>query len=187
MTPGALLGLNGDDNLFVEADGGWSGGYVPAMFRHFPFLLQNDKQGTPQLVIDEHCPLLSDSEGEALFGTDEQSDLASPVGRALNAIAQLQTQSGPTRAVIAKIKETGVLQPITLAVDASEAKRSLAGLHAIHAPSLDALPDETLLDLRRAGALMPIYAHLVSLSHVATLKARSRFRMAMAASRQSAN
>ncbi len=183
FTPAAMLGLSGDDNLFVEADGGWSGGYVPGVFRSYPFFVQKDEAGAPILVVDDQCDLLSDSEGEPLFGTDEASDLASPVGRALHIITQMDLETVPTRALIAKIAETGIIQPINLAVDRSEAEKVVTGLHAINEASLNALPDETLVDLRRAGALLPIYAHLVSMGQVQQLKGRGRFRLALAAAR----
>jgi hypothetical protein len=184
LIPVALMGLSDSDNLFVEADGVWSGGYVPAAFRRYPFTVRPNEQGAPVLFIDDQCGLLSDSEGEPLFGTDEQSDLASPVGQALVTITQMDTQTAPTRALVAKIAETGIIQPITVAVDPSEAEKSLSGLHAINEAGLNALSDETFAELRRAGALLAIYAHLVSLGQVATVKSRSRFRLALAAARK---
>jgi hypothetical protein len=184
LAPVALLALGEGDNLFVEADGGWSGGYVPGSLRRYPFAVQVNAQGAPTLLIDDQCGLLSDSEGEPLFGTDEASDMTSAVGKALQTITQLDVQTGPTRSLVAKIAETGIIRPVSLANEQDEIARPFAGLRAVSESALNALPEEALLELRRAGALLPIYAHLVSLGQVAPLKARNRFRQAMAQARK---
>src|ERR1700761_6114129 len=38
-TPIALMSLTNDQNMFVEPDGRWSGYYLPAAFRRFPFTI----------------------------------------------------------------------------------------------------------------------------------------------------
>jgi hypothetical protein len=186
FSPIALLSLADGRNLFVEADGGWSGGYVPAFLRRYPFGVQPNAEGIPGLVIDEDCGLLSDTEGEPLFGHDEQSDQASPVGQALQLISQLDLQVPPTRAVIAKIAETGIIQPITLGKP-DGAEQQIGGLFAINETSLNALSDQTLVALRKDGALSVIYSHLVSLGHVPTLNGRAALRRAMAEARKRQN
>jgi hypothetical protein len=184
LSPFTLFGLEPTENLYVEADGGWSGSFIPAALRRYPFVVQATAEGQPQLFIDDATGHLSDSEGEPLFGTDERSDLASPVGRALQSITLLDVQRGPTRALIARIAETGIIQPITIAADEGEATLPIGGLHAINEASLNALPDATLIELRSANALPLIYAQMISMGHVQTLKARRKFRQAMAAARQ---
>ncbi|HIJ37822.1 MAG TPA: SapC family protein [Rhodospirillaceae bacterium] len=180
LVPVALMSLNGVDNLFVESNGAWSGVYLPAVLNRFPFVAQNNADGTPGLFIDDSCGLLSDDQGVPLFGSDEASDQASPVGRALQNVLSLDSQTRPTRDLVAKIAATGILQSVSLSPNASPEDKPVAGLQAVNQALFDALPDATILDLRRSGALPLIYAHLISLGQLAPMKARHDIRQAAA-------
>lgn len=159
------------DNLFVDEAGRWAGGYLPAVFRMHPFVMQQDDKGQPLMFIEEASGLLSDSEGEPLFGTDPQSDEAAPVGRALKLFTQIVVQGQATRAIMDKIAATGILQPLMNAPQPA-GQPTPSGMHLIDEAKFNALSDETIIELRKAGALAPIYAHLFSLAQIPRLRAR---------------
>ena len=54
--PVALMSLISGQNIFVEADGAWSGYYLPAAFRRYPFTVvpqEVDGKPTPVLMVEE--------------------------------------------------------------------------------------------------------------------------------------
>src|SRR6185295_13483132 len=74
VLPLAMLGFRDMENLFVDADGQWTGEYVPAYIRRYPFVLA--KAGTgPQLTvcIDESYPGFGADEGQPLFDAKGES------------------------------------------------------------------------------------------------------------------
>ena len=75
----AVLSLTPGKNMFVGPDGRWLGGYVPALYRAYPFRVQS-REGADEAVlcVDEDSELVVDGErgGEAFF------DLMAPVAGA---------------------------------------------------------------------------------------------------------
>lgn len=187
LVPVALMGLGATDNLFVEADGGWSGGYVPAIMRRYPFSVQTSAEGQAELLYDDASGMLSDDEGEPLFGADEEGDKSAAVARVLQLVSLLETQFPPTLATTAEIAATGIIKPISIMVEQDGEEKPLTGLHAINEAAFNALSDESWLALRRSNAITLIYSHLVSIGQVASLKARNKFRQAMAQARRQAH
>ncbi len=179
FSPVALFSLGGNDNLFVGADGRWTAAYVPALLRAYPFVVQGDGKGGLSLMIEDASGLLSDTEGEALFGTDEKSDDAAPVGRALKFAGETAVQGNATRMLIDKIAAAGIIQSLD-AAPSPGAQPVATGLFMVDEARLNALSDQALLDLRQAGALGPIYTHLVSLGQMPQLRARHEARQAAA-------
>jgi hypothetical protein len=69
----ALLGLDKDENLFMD-EGGWNGRYVPAVLQRGPFLIgfrKTDVDGEvvrePVIHVDLDHPRISHTEGEPVF------------------------------------------------------------------------------------------------------------------------
>ena len=78
----AVLSLSPGGNLFVDPKGRWLGGYVPSIFRGYPFKLAKVReQDKLVLCVDEASGLISDTSGEPFF--DENNDLAQPVREVL--------------------------------------------------------------------------------------------------------
>ena len=70
--PVAMLGLRSRENLFVDEEGRWSGTYVPAFVRRYPFVFSTaaDRQ-TLTLCIDEaHKGVNREGKGRRLFDDD---------------------------------------------------------------------------------------------------------------------
>ena len=64
----ALLGIPGQQNLFVDAAGRWLDGYQPAALRAYPFSLTRHSEEQLVLCLDEASGLLVDPPaGEPLF------------------------------------------------------------------------------------------------------------------------
>ena len=67
VSPVAVLGLQRGDNLFVDAQGKWTGNYVPAFLRRLPFIVADIGEGRLGVCVDENSTQLSETEGEAMF------------------------------------------------------------------------------------------------------------------------
>src|SRR6516164_2928685 len=65
----AVLGLEGNENLFVGADGKWRhGDYIPAYVRRYPFIfLEQPGRSELTLCVDEASGLLTQSGEYPLF------------------------------------------------------------------------------------------------------------------------
>jgi hypothetical protein len=69
LRPLAVLGLSRDENLFLDADGQWQSGYVPALLQRGPFSIAapESAEGEPMIRVDLDHPRVSRSEGTPVF------------------------------------------------------------------------------------------------------------------------
>jgi hypothetical protein len=177
--PIALLSLIDGQNMFVEPDGRWSGLYMPAAFRRYPFTIgpgEVNGQAGPALLIDEDS--LSDSEGEAIFAADGQEEAATPLGRVLRLIAETDRSHAQTRALIAELKEVDVIRQADLSVNLDGQKHNIAGLYGVDEERLRGLSDEVFLKLRHSGALTLAHIQMQSVGQVQRLVQRHNAREA---------
>ncbi len=165
----ALMGLAAGENLFVDSSGVWTTSYVPAALRAYPFLLgANPSDGQPTVMIDEDAGLLSEAEGEPLFGTGAEG-ADGPLGRALRLLTQMSLEVNRTGTLITQLEQYGLLRPA--AQGGAE-----GGLLTVDEAALNALGDEQFLALRRSGALAVAYGQMFSQAQLAQLQARANQR-----------
>jgi hypothetical protein len=169
---GAVLGLDGGENLFTTADGQWLGLYVPAMLRGYPFRLLIPQGEGPErrvLCIDEDSGLLRDGDGDAaLF--DEQGDPDPSVKEVTRFLEQWERGRLLVERATATLAEAGVLTPWEIPFPSGEAgKPAVAGLNRIDEAALNALDETRFMGLRRVGALAVAYAQLISMESLSLL------------------
>ena len=72
VMPCTILGASAAKNVFVQMDGSWSGKYVPAFVRRYPFVFAQDSTGKNLILhIDESFEGCNqDGRGERLFDSD---------------------------------------------------------------------------------------------------------------------
>jgi hypothetical protein len=111
----ALVGFKAGENLFVDADGKWTGAYVPAMLRRYPFILaRTEEEGRFTVCVDEASGLIDDEAGQSLF-TDEGAPTEA-LERVKRYLVDLQQLEGTTKAFCAKLKENNLLAPLNLRI-----------------------------------------------------------------------
>src|SRR6185503_19872183 len=73
VRPAVILGLRGEENLYVTEHGGSQAKYIPAFLRRYPFVFSSPDEGKMfTLCIDEALPGFNKKgRGERLF-TDER-------------------------------------------------------------------------------------------------------------------
>lgn len=167
FAPVAIQGLAPGKNLFVALDGRWVGGYIPVVYRCYPFLLANTKDGQQVLCINEDSGLLSDIQGESFFGEDGQPSKAiTEVLDILNKVASNQKVTGHVCAVLQK---HNLIQPWPIKLKGTEGEKTIEGLYRIDEVAMNRLAAEAFMELRDAGALTLAYCQLLSMQHLPLL------------------
>jgi hypothetical protein len=167
----ALLGLDADENLFLD-DSGWQARYVPAIQRRGPFSIgvqERDDDGElrrePLIHIDLDDPRVGQTEGLPLFlphgGNAPYLEHISEVLRTI--YVGIET-AGTTYAAFEAL---GLLQPIKLEIMLSEVERYVISDYLAMDPErLAALDGAELERLNRGGHLRAAFLAASSLANV---------------------
>ena len=174
----AVQSLSPGKNYFIASDGRWVGGYVPAVYRGYPFVLGTDAEGKQLLCIDEDSGLLIDGAapdaapagiplGEAFFTDDHQPTPV--VSEVSGFLTQTATHRQGTQLVCSVLQKHALIKPWLIKVRAETGEQNVEGLFCIDEDALNQLPTEAFLELRAAGALPVAYCQLLSMQHLPLL------------------
>jgi hypothetical protein len=173
VMPAVILGMRGDENLYLTEQGGWHAKYVPAFMRRYPFVFSSPDEGkTFTLCIDEGFPGFNrEGRGERLFTDDRKP--TPYVENVLKFLQQYQVEFRRTQAFSKKLKELNLLEPMRaqIALDSGE-RMSLTGFSAVDRARLKTLSANVLADLAKSDELELVYAHLSSMRNFAGMKER---------------
>ncbi len=164
ILPAAVLGVRGEQNLYLSEDAQWRARYVPAFIRRYPFVFaSSEDQQTLTLCIDETCPGFNrDGRGERLFGDDGKP--SAYVEQVMRFLQEYQAQFERTRAFCRQLKELNLLEPMQATVTTpAGTKQSLGGFLGVKRERLRDLGGEALSKLARTDELELVYLHLHSL------------------------
>jgi len=162
--PVALLNLvpqNG--NLFVNQKGIWIGRYMPLFFSAYPFTLRFTEDKKIVLLVDEDF-IVNDS-GTPFF--KENGELSDEVNKIIKFLLERERDYQLSSQICNKIAEMDILEPWELKIN--NQKTSIKDLYRINLNKYTELEDEKVLELRRSGAFILIYAHLFSLTNIDSL------------------
>lgn len=170
----AVQSLSPGKNLLVAHDGRWVGGYIPAVYRSYPFVLGTDAEGQQLLCIDEDSGLLIDNAapagagmGEAFFTEDNQPTPA--VGEVFRFLIQAASHRQATQLVCATLQKHALIKPWPIKVQTEEGEQNIQGLFCIDEEALNQLPADAFLELRSVGALPIAHCQLLSMQHLPLL------------------
>ena len=173
VMPAVVLGVKGDQNLYLAPDGHWTAKYLPAFLRRYPFVFASSPDNmTLTLCVDESCSGLNTAgRGERLFEAN-----GSPTPFVANVLAFLKEYQGQflrTQAFGRRLRELGLLEPMQAQVtDANGSKLSLSGFLVVNRSKLRALAADQFEALVKTDGLELIYLHLHSLRNFNDLKDR---------------
>lgn len=170
--PVAVLGLRGEENLYVSEAGDWCGRYIPAFVRRYPFVFSSRADDSRfVLCVDEAFPGFNrEGRGQPLFADDLQP---SPyVSRVLRFLQEYRAQFMRTRAFCRRLGELDLLEPMQARVLAGDTYLSLGGFSIVSRDRLKALPVDKLGELAVTDELELIYLHLQSLRNFEALRNR---------------
>lgn len=173
VMPLAVVGIETDRSLFVEADGRWGAAYVPAFLRRYPFVFSSTAPDTYALCLDEAFKGVDPGgrRGERLF--DDAGGRAPLLERALSFTMAVQQEHQRSQAFGRRLKELGLLEPGTARMNAADGTpRTMSGFQCVSRARLKELPGEALKALMADDMLEPIYLHLASLANFDALMRR---------------
>ncbi|WP_077033129.1 SapC family protein [Pelomonas sp. KK5] len=165
VAPLAVLGLKQGSNLFIKGDK-WTGNYVPAYLRRYPFAMARIDGGDQVAVCyDEKWTGFNETEGHSLFAADGQ-----PSEFLLNAktfLENFETESERTRLICEQIVEAGLLQDMRFEATLPDGEKLLVeGFLAVDEKKLSELPEAKIVELFRNGILSLIEMHRVSMGNM---------------------
>ncbi len=168
VQPVAMLGLRSRENLFVDENDGWSGSYIPAFVRRYPFVLAQLPGQSLGVCMDEAYAGFSETEGEPLF--DAQGGDTPFLKHALEFLRQYQLEYQRTEVMCNRLDQLGLFKEMNAKADLADGRSfSIHGLLVIDEARLMALPDADVLVLFRAGELNMVSLHLASLGNMKPL------------------
>ena len=170
--PMALLGLREGENVYVDTDGSWLASYVPAVIRAYPFALARAAgEGESErfaVCIDAASDLVSLTEGARLF--DAQGAPTEALEQARQWLQQIREMQLRTDVFCRALAARNLFTPFAVRARRGDETLEVNGCYVINEERLDGLPDAKLSELRSAGWLSSIYAHLVSLQQFERLE-----------------
>lgn len=167
-----IQGLLPGQNLYLTSSGKWLGGYIPAVYRGYPFRMIA-VQGTEKLALcidedSENFKAAVDENSEALFKAN--GELSGLSVKMKEFLLSQQIQRSKTEALAALLDEYGVIQPWHIRIDGlSETVMQHGSLFHINEQILKSLDAEKLKVLNLKGALSIAYAQMLSESRIQDL------------------
>ncbi len=169
----AVLGMAGNENLFLK-NGRWDeGAYLPAYVRRYPFCmalvtLDSVEQAERLICVEKSC--LAD-DGERMF--DEAGgplERWRPIDKLLN---EYQADLERSQEMCAILADYALLEPFTLQAVLNEGgAMNLGGMYRVEEKKLEFLNAAQHRNLIKKGIMGRIYAHLLSLDNFARLLKR---------------
>lgn len=176
----ALLGLDRDENLFLD-ETGWNARYIPAVQRRGPFsiALQRDERGgepRPMIHVDLDHPRIS-AEGEPLFlSAGGNSPYLQSVSQTLGQIHDGLEIAGP---MFAAFEQYGLIEPIDIEIKLDDSTSyAVPDVYTIAPDRLNALTGEALERLHQSGLLRAAQWIVSSMGNIEDLIARKNRRRA---------
>lgn len=172
VLPVAVTGVRPDENLFVDAGGGWDARYIPGFVRRYPFVFTTPDNGdTLTLCIDEAYPGINqEGRGPRLF--DDQRKPSEFTRQVMEFLREYEVEFGRTQAFCRKLEELKLLEPMQVEVGTGAETASLGGFLGIDREKLRALPAERLAELARDDSLEMMYVHLQSMRNFGRMRSR---------------
>ena len=169
--PVVLLGLQTNQNLYVNDKGEWNASYIPAYARRYPFILAapESNEGNFTVCIDESFSgFNSKKEGQALF--DKKGEQSAILKQAVDFLEDYQKNVTITTAFCNNLKSLDILEPMQANVELQSGdKYAIGGFQCVNRDKLKALPEDKLAGLLKSDQMELIFAHLLSLNNVSKM------------------
>lgn len=164
FVPVCLLGLEQNENLFVDAAGAWQAAYIPAYIRRYPFITTDEQEGRFTVCFDEAFDGFNQEGGALLFENGQPTQKLQEIQAFLQDYLQQLKQTEQLGATLAA---AGLFKQVDLQANLPDGRNfNLNGLLIVDEQQLAQLPDSDIVKLFRSGALALIHAHLLSLRNI---------------------
>lgn len=173
ISPVFLTGGAPGRNAFVSREGKWSGTYLPAYLRRYPFIRGDVSGGDPLICFDAQSGLVraTGDDGTLTLLFDQNGADTPALAERIKLTIDYADSAHRTQTFCKSLQDHKLLQPITIQTKTDATMSAVHGLMAVSEEALNGLSDDAFLALRKSGALAPIYMHLVSLRAIERLPA----------------
>ena len=179
FSPVALLGVEPQENLYVDANGAWAqGAYIPSAFRRYPFVLVKTEAEGMTVWMDDTPELINAENGVELFSADGKETEFLVKNKEF--LVELLKGDMMTEAFCEKLVELDLLVPGSLDIRIGADLKQFSGCYVVDENRLNALSHETFQGLRDRGFVGSIYAHLLSVNLIEKVVARKVAAVALA-------
>jgi hypothetical protein len=176
-----ILSMGATGNCFVAPDGKWLGGYIPSVFRSFPFRLAKvEGQTNLVLCVDEDSGLIVDDKGVGQPFFDDAGNISKPLQEVIDFLNAIEKNRKITEDAVSALSRAGVIAPWHLEID----EKSIGGLYRIDETRLQKVEDAMFNQLRKTRALPLAYGQLFSMGNMAVLKKLDAMRANMASTEE---
>jgi len=175
----AVTGLGDGENYFVDANGQWTGRYIPASVRRYPLLLSEVGNGQRAVCVDVACGAFSDGSNglsqaqgaQRLF--DDAGEPTPAMQQFMNMLNDFQAKAEATSAFVARLAEAKLLSETNLQINLPDGRSAvLSGVWIVQEAGINSITDSTVASWFRSGDLALLYTHLVSLRNLGYLLSR---------------
>lgn len=173
VMPAVILGVRGNENLYLARSGEWQAKYIPAFVRRYPFIFSSSADGkTFTLCIDEDFSGFNkEGRGQRLFADDAKP--TPYVEGVLKFLQEYRAQFLRTQAFCKKLIELKLLEPMQAQFTLGTGeKMSLSGFMVVDRKKLNALPGDVLAEMAKTDQLELLYLHLQSMRNFTAVKDR---------------
>lgn len=164
ITPSVILGLKGNENLYLSPTNQWQARYIPAFVRRYPFVfaLSEDKS-TFTLCLDEAFPGFNQTgQGVRLLQDDGQPTESTQ--KILKFLQEFEVQYQRTQRFCRNLDELELLEPMQAQIVSPTGEPSaLTGFLCVSRDRLRKLSGKSLARLAESDELELLYNHLYSL------------------------
>ncbi|MFG6465700.1 SapC family protein [Roseateles sp. BYS87W] len=171
VAPLAVLGLRAGSNLFVK-DGKWTGSYVPAYVRRYPFLMArvDDTGNNMAVCYDTQWPAFNETTGEPLFKDGEPTEF---LLNAKSFLENFEQEAERTRLICELLVDLDLLQGMRFEATLPNGEKiDVEGFLTLDEKKYAELPDDKVLHLHRNGLIALIEMHRLSLGNMNQLVAQ---------------
>jgi hypothetical protein len=168
VAPVAVFGLKPGENLFLR-DGEWTGSYLPAMLRAYPFTMARI-EGSDRwaMVFDNSWAGVGREVGQPLF--NEKGEATEFLNEVHRFVQSVENDIERTRQACAELLERKLLKPMRFdATLANGETLSVDGFMTIDEEAVLKLSDAEIGRLYRSGLLHVLQTHHLSLGNMRRL------------------
>lgn len=174
----ALLGLDRDENLFLDENAGWQARYIPAIQQRGPFLIgfqdreteDGQSQREPMILVDLDHPRVCNGDGRGQPVFLEHGGNTAYLDHIVKVLGRIHTGMEAAGEMYAAFEAAGLIEPVAVELKLSDTETyTVPDLFAISEERLAALDGETLERLNAAGHLGAAFLMASSLGNVSRL------------------
>ena len=170
ISAATILGLEPDQNLFIDEAGQWTVSYIPSIVRRYPFSLVRTSPESEDmaLCVNDDKALINDKFGIDLFKADGSP--STQVLKVQQFLAHIHNMQYRSKEFFQLLDNIGLFTDKALEFQQDGETKSIGGFMVIDYEKLRSLSDEDFIKLRKVDSgLECIHIHLGSLNQMQNL------------------